>query len=75
MTKCGAAVVDKKCPPYETAPLVCMTYSEDEVFRRKCISKQRYENLVDGCKQSENCLMSMCETSGCKASGIFNCII
>ena len=68
MTKCDAAVEDRACLSSVKDP-VCSTYSEDEVFKRKCMSKARYETFAADCKLSDNCFMAMCEESGCTASG------
>ena len=51
---------------------VCAAFGEDGKFERKCLSREKYQSLMEECDDGESpgCRIAMCEKSRCIASGI-----
>ena len=68
-SECEANIVNKPC--LKTNPVCSLTVSGPSSlykFRdRECLSREDYDDFKAECKRYEDCVMAMCDKSGCKA--------
>lgn len=66
---CDLYMTIEPCPEKIT-DAVCAAFGEDGKFERKCLSRGKYQSLMEECDDGESpgCRIAMCEKSRCEAS-------